>query len=157
MENEDFIFTCNATTNVTMSIIIDGATTGPKYARIKTSPNPNTNATNYTFTNTVASDNGTTFMCMGINGNMTYKSTIFTLQVYCKILYYNNVVIIDVVIVDPPKFEEGNNVTILKEFVTIYRAQIVATPSGANPPNISFIITNDSTNTSDVEYEVCPY
>ena len=85
MENEDFIFTCNATTNVTMAIVIDGATTGPKYDRIKTSPIPNTNATSYTFTNTVASDNGTTFMCIGINDNMTYKSTIFTLQVYCKI------------------------------------------------------------------------
>ena len=56
-------------------------------------------------------------MCMGINGNMTYKSTIFILQVYCKIVYYNNIVIIDVVIADPPKFEEDNNVTKLKEFL----------------------------------------
>ena len=155
MENGDFIFTCNATTNVTMSIIIDGATTGPKYTRIETSPNPNTNATTYTFTNTSASDNGTTFMCMGINGNMTYKSTIFTLQVYCKILYCNNVVIIDVVIVDPPKFEEGNNVTILKEFLIGKDTQLIATLSGANPPISSFIITNDSMNTNDLG--VCPY
>ena len=157
MENEDFIFTCNATTNVTMAIIIDGATTGPKYARIETSPNPNTNATTYTFTNTVSSDNGTTFMCMGINGNMTYNSTIFILQVYCKILYYNNVVIIDVVIVDPPKFEQGNNVTILKEFLIGVNAQLIVTLSGANPPISSFIITNDSMNTTNLEYGVCPY
>ena len=157
MENEDFIFTCNATTNVTMSIIIDGATTGPKYARIETSPNPNTNATTYTFTNTVSSDNGTTFMCMGINGNMTYNSTIFTLQVYCKILYYNNIVIIDVVIVDPPKFEEGNNVTILKEFLIGKNADLVVTLSGANPPISSFIITNDSMNATNLKHGVCPY
>ena len=155
MENEDFIFTCNATTNVTMSIIIDGATTGPKYTRIKTSPNPNTNATTYTFTNTVSSDNGTTFKCMGINGNMTYNSTIFILQVYCKILYYNNIVIIDVVIVDPPKFEQGNNVTILKEFLIGKDSRLIATLSGVNPPISSFIITNDSNFTRNLR--VCPY
>ena len=76
-------------------------------------------------------------MCMGINGNMTYKSTIFTLQVYCKILYYNNVVIIDVVIVDPPKFEEGNNVTKLKEFLIWKNVQLIVTLSVVVTSSIS--------------------
>ena len=60
-------------------------------------------------------------------------------------------------LLDPPKFEQGNNVTILKEFIPEYIAQVVATLSGANPQNTSLVITSDSMNTTDVVHKVCPY
>ena len=72
-------------------------------------------------------------------------------------MYYNIIIIIDVVIIDPPKFEQGNNVTNLTEFPIGPDAQVVATLSGANPPITSLVITNDSMNTADVVYEVYPY
>ena len=82
--SDEFRFKCNATVNYTMSLIIDNASSGVKYERVSNTTESKENIINFTFSNTMASDNGTTFQCAAGNSNDTVQfSDILTLQIEC--------------------------------------------------------------------------
>ena len=89
----NFDFICNATIDFDLSLIIDGmanSTNYTKFDRIDITNMTTTKETvfQYTFMNTVSTDNGTIFSCIAINSTdgTPFQSDNLTLQVYCEFL-----------------------------------------------------------------------
>ena len=87
IEGSDFMFSCNSTESLNISILIDGSNSSNKSDRInidKGSDDSDFYVVNVTLANTTYADNGTVFTCVGVTNDTQYNSTDFTLQVYCK-------------------------------------------------------------------------
>ena len=83
----NFEFICNTTIDFNLILLIDGMANNTKFDRIIITKMNTAKETvfQYTFTNTISTDNGTTFSCIAINnkGNR-FQSHLLTLRVYCE-------------------------------------------------------------------------
>ena len=84
----NFEFICNTSIDFKVILLIDGmAANNTKFDRIHTVNKTTAKETvfQYTFKNTISTDNGTTFSCFAINNKGTqFQSHLLTLQVYCE-------------------------------------------------------------------------
>ena len=84
---DNFEFICNTTIDFNLILLIDGMANSNKFDRIHTTDKTTAKETvyQYTFMNTISTDNGTTFSCIAINNKGTrLQSQLLTLEVYCE-------------------------------------------------------------------------
>ena len=85
---DNFEFICNTSIEFNLILLIDGmAANSTKSDRIHTMNKTTAKETiyQYTFMNTVSTDNGTTFSCIAINNKGTqFQSHLLTLKVHCE-------------------------------------------------------------------------
>ena len=86
---DNFEFICNTNIDINVILLIDGmAANSTKFDRIRTMNKTTAKDTvyQYTFMNTISTDNGTTFSCIAINST-PFQSDNLTLEVYCELVY----------------------------------------------------------------------
>ena len=86
---DNFEFICNTNIDINVILLIDGmAANSTKFDRIRTMNKTTAKDTvyQYTFMNTISTDNGTTFRCLANNKRNQFQSDLLTLQVYCEFM-----------------------------------------------------------------------
>ena len=83
---DNFEFICNTTIEFNLILLIDRITNSTKFDRIhiKNMTTAKETVFQYTFMNTVSTDNGTTFKCIANTNGTRLESDILTLQVNCE-------------------------------------------------------------------------
>ena len=91
---DNFEFICNTTIDFKLTLVIDDSvntTNATKFDRIHITNMTTAEETvyQYTFMNTISTDNGTTFSCIAINSTngAPFQSDNLTLEVYCELVY----------------------------------------------------------------------
>lgn len=81
-----FSFSCNATSDYTISLIIDETLNSPKLAKVTNKTQASDNTVDFYYSMLDRYDNGTTFLCAATPKNMTDLSNftdVLVLQVQC--------------------------------------------------------------------------